>query len=116
MANKRDFKKYITAVTNAVCQDMMDICCLDSVDCNAVQDAVIEVLKAGELAIIRTGVKFDKTPGAFPEGGYKNARRVFYKALYKKANKEFSETLNAAVKKFNAAIPEQVKAENKAHS
>ena len=48
MANKRDFKKYITAVTNAVCQDMMDICCLDSVDCNAVQDAVIEVLKAGE--------------------------------------------------------------------
>ena len=90
MANKRDFKKYITAVTNAVCQDMMDICCLDSVDCNAVQDAVIEVLKAGELAIIKTGVKF--------------------------ANKEFSETLNAAVKKFNAAIPEQVKAENKAHS
>lgn len=115
MANKREFKKYITAVSQAVSQDMMDVCyTVDGVDCAAVQDAVIDILKAGELALVKANVKFDKTPKGCEEGAYAKERRSFYNGLFKKVNTEFLEAVNAAIKKFNAAVPEQAKAENKA--
>lgn len=115
MANKREFKKYVTAVSQAVSQDMMDTCyTIDGVDCETVQDAVIDILKAAELAIMKSNVKFDKTPKGCADGSYGKQRQSFYKALFSKANKDFTDAINAAVKKFNTAIPEQAKADNRA--
>lgn len=117
MANKREFKKYVTAVCSTVSMDMMDTYCnIDGVDMNKVDDAVIDVLKAGEVAIMMANTKFDKTPKAFPEGGYHKAKRAFNKWIYRKANKEFAEAINAAVKKFNEAVPVDVKERNKANA
>lgn len=117
MANKREFKKYITAVSASICQDMMDAYyTFDGIDKDAIDNAVIEILQAGEFAIMKSNVKFDKGEKAFPLGGYRNARRAFFKTLYKKTNKEFADAVDKAIKKFNAAIPESVKAENKANA
>lgn len=114
MANKRDFKKYVTAVCAAVSEDMMDAYYnVDGIDQNVVDDAVIDILKAGEIAIMLSNTKFDKTAKAFPNGGYHAAKRSFNRGVYRKANKEFADAVNAAVKKFNAAVPAAVKAQNK---
>lgn len=117
MASKRDFKKYIAAASNAVSQNMMFVgCTVDGVDNDAVNEAIIDILKAAELSILKANVKFDKTPKACGEGTYSKERRAFYKALFKKANKDYVQALNAAIKKFNAAVPEEAKAKNKANA
>lgn len=117
MANKRDFKKYVTAVCTAMSGDMLDACySIEGLDRNSVDDAIIDILKAGELAIMLCNTKFDKTAKAFSEGGYHKAKRSFNKSVYRKANKEFADAINAAVKKFNAAVPSEVKLKNQANA
>lgn len=113
MSNKREFKKRIDAVSTSAASYMMDVCILvDGVNEEEITKAVTLVLTAAETAILKSNVKFDKTPKAFPAGGYAKARRVFYKQLYAAINKEFDDALNSAVKIFNSAIPAEVKQEN----
>lgn len=114
MANKREFKKYISAVSTSICEYMMDVCTfVPEVNEEEINKAIIAVLTAGEAAVIKANVRYDKSESAFPEGGYAKARRSFYKALYGKAGKEFNEAIKAAVKIFNAAVPAEVKEQNK---
>ena len=114
MANKREFKKYVNAITESIVSDMLSTAACIEADDSAVQDAAIDVLKACETALVKASVKFDKTPAAFDDRhAYDKARAAFYKDLYRKVNKEFSGAVAAALKKFNAAIPAPVKEANK---
>lgn len=115
MANKRDFRKYVTTVVNNICQDMMIAYYnIDNANKTAIDDAVIEVLKAGELALSHSNVMFDKTAKAYSnKREYNTEKAKFNRALYSRINKEFFENLNLGLKKFNAAIPQEVKEANK---
>lgn len=115
MANKREFKKYITAVSESLNGEMMEAYyTIEGIDKDAIENAVIDVMKAGEVAIMMSNVKFDKGTNAFSNGGYRKAKREFFRTVYAKANAEFTEAVNGAIKKFNAAIPAAVKEAQKA--
>ncbi|MBD5231705.1 MAG: hypothetical protein K2M14_02650 [Muribaculaceae bacterium] len=116
MANKREFKKYINTVCDNIVSDMTYASyTIEGADKAAIDDAVISILKAGAEAIMKSNVKFDKTRRAFDnEHAYTEEKEKFFKALYRKVNKEFADAINEAIKKFNAAIPEAAKQAQKA--
>lgn len=115
MANKREFKKYVETVSSSICEYMMEINVMTpDADHDAIENAMIMVLTAAENAVMKSNIKFDKGHSAFPEGGYRRAREVFYKSLFKKASKEYKDAVEKAIKNFNKAIPAEVKERNKA--
>lgn len=109
MANKREFKKYVGEISTSIVQDMMVVYYnIDKANREGIDKAVIEILKAGEKAIMHANVKFDKSPRAFEtKNEYKKAATQFYKSLYKKVNQEFAKEINAAIATFNAAVPKE---------
>lgn len=114
MYNKREFKKYISSVSQDICSYMMDVCVfVPGINEEEIHMAIITVLTAAESAVLKSNVKFDKSPKAFPAGGYAKARRAFYKSVFKKANEEFKQAVESAVKMFNTATPAEVREQNK---
>ena len=81
---------------------------------DAIENAMIMVLTAAENAVMKSNIKFDKGLRAFPEGGYRKARAIFYTSLFKKASKEYKDAIEKALKTFNDAIPAEIKERNKA--
>lgn len=115
MANKRDFRKYVGIVVNDICQDMMMAYYnIENADVNAIDEAIIDVLKAGEIALAQSNVKFDKTRKAFANPKeYNTEKSKFHRIVYTKIHKEMNEAIGEALKKFNSAIPQEVKDQNK---
>ena len=115
MANKRDFRKYVGEVVNGICQDMMMAYYnIPGADVDAIDEAIIDVLKAGEIALAQSNVQFDKSAKAFAnKKEYNNEKAKYFRMVYTKIHKEFTEALGVALKKFNAAIPQEIKDINK---
>lgn len=116
MGNKRDFKKGVQAVGDSVCAEMVDI--FDSVE-NAnkeeIAKAVEKVICAVAAAKSNADVTFDKGVKAFSSiQEYGKAKKAFFRQLFKKITDDFYNDLDEALKIFNAAVPEEVKEENKA--
>ena len=113
--NKRDFKKYVESVGDSACAQMVDVYeNIDNVDKVKVADVVEKVISAVAAAKSNADVTFDKGVKAFDNiVEYSKAKKAFYKQLFTKINEDFYKELDAAVKEFNAAVPEEVKAENK---
>ncbi len=116
MANKREFKKYINTVSDNIISDMTYACySVKDANKDLIEQAVIEVLKAGATAIMKSNVKFDKTRRAFDnQHDYLKAKDSFFHNMYRTINKEFAAAVNDAVKKFNSAVPAAVKEAQKA--
>ena len=116
MANKRVFKKYVESVGDSACATMVEI--YDSVekaDKTKIADAVEKVISSVAAAKANADVTFDKGVKAFDNiMEYSKAKKNFYRQLFKKIYEDFYSELDAAVKEFNSAIPEEVKADNKA--
>ena len=114
--NKRVFKKYVESVGDSACASMVDVFeTVDKVDKEKVADAVEKVLSAVAAAKSNADVTFDKGVKAFENiVEYSKAKKTFYKQLFKKIYDDFYKELDEAVKTFNSAVPEDVKAENKA--
>ncbi len=108
MGNKRDFKKTIDAIGANVCNDMMVVYYnVDGVDKEAISNAIGKVLGAVGAAKSHANVFFDKGHRAFNDmKAYSQAKREFFRTLFKKINKDFTDEVNAALKEFNEAIPE----------
>lgn len=115
MANKRDFKKSVEALGASICTEMMTAYYnVQGVDRNAVAESIEDVLAATEKAKDNANVIFDKGVRAFPSiSEYSKAKKTFFKALFEKIHAEYATEVEAALKKFNAAIPEDVKKTNK---
>lgn len=113
--NKRDFKKYVENVGNSACMAMADVYDTnEKVDKSKIADAVEKVISAVAAAKANADITFDKGVKAFDNlQEYSKAKKDFYRKLFKKIYEDFYNELNDAVKEFNSAIPEEVKAENK---
>lgn len=114
--NKRDFKKYVEALGDSACAAMVDV--YDSeekADKTKIANAVEKVISAVAAAKANADVTFDKGVKAFENlPAYSKAKKTFYKQLFAKIYEDFYKELDEAVKEFNSALPEEVKAENKA--
>lgn len=109
--NKRDFKKTVDAIGANVCDEMMVVYYnVDGVDKEAISNAIGKVLGAVGAAKSHANIFFDKGHRAFNDvKQYGQAKREFFRTLFKKINKDFADEINAALKDFNAAIPEDKK-------
>lgn len=113
--NKRDFKKYVESVGDSACASMVDVFeTEENIDKEKVANAVEKVLSAVAAAKSNADVTFDKGVRAFDSlVEYSKAKKNFYRQLFKKIYEDFYNELEDAVKEFNAAIPEEVKEDNK---
>lgn len=111
MVNKRDFKKYVNALGTSVAQDMMEAYySVEGIDREAVAGAVKKVIGAVEEAKNNANRFFDRGAKSFADHKeYAAAKRQFFRALFQKIEKDFSQQINEALKEFNAAVPESAK-------
>lgn len=118
MANKREFKKYVNTVCDNIISEMTYASYVnEGADVQAIDDAVVEVLRAGGDALLKSNVKYDKSARAFDnEHDYHVARDRFFHEMFRKINKEFVAAIEGALKKFNSALPAEVKAAQKANA
>lgn len=109
------FKKYVTALGSAVCEDMMSAYYnIEGIDRKAVEEAVGDVIGATETAVANSNIFFDRGPRSFESHEeYSRQKRAFFKALFNKVAADYSAAIDAAMKKFNAAVPAAVKEANK---
>ncbi|MDE5713017.1 MAG: hypothetical protein K2I16_05265 [Muribaculaceae bacterium] len=115
MANKREFKKYVEAVGASACEAMMATYYnVEDADKEAIIKSMEQLLGAVGAAQSNANVTFDKGVKAFGDiKEYSKAKKDFYKKLFIKINEDFSKELDAALKVFNAAIPQEVKEQYK---
>lgn len=115
MANKRDFKKYVDALAASVCENMMEAYYnIDGVDKDAVEKAIAKVLGASAAAKSNANVFFDKGVKAFADRRqYAVEKEKFFRTLFARISKDFSNEINEALKIFNAAVPASVKEDNR---
>lgn len=115
MANKREFKKYVDTLSSSIYNEMMiSYCNTEGIDKDKVSEAITRVLKAMETARMHSNIFFDKGARAFDnKKEYSKAKHEFMKKIFNKISKEYTDEIDAALKIFNAAIPENVKEENK---
>lgn len=111
MCNKREFKKYVDALGATVVEEMMiQFYNEEKADKQAIASAVGNLLAATDNARKNANVTFDKGPRAFADlKEYSKAKKQFYRALFNKISKEFSEEVKNAVKVLNASLPAEVK-------
>lgn len=116
MANKRDFKKYADALGASVIDEMVSAYYnVKDADKDKITESMKMVLGAIGKAKNNANVFFDRGPKAFENlKEYSKTKKAFFKSLFDKIETEFSEEVNAALKVFNAALPEEEKARNKA--
>jgi hypothetical protein len=102
-------------VSSALVEDMMILACqVADADREKIDEAAIAVLKAEEGSLIKINVKFDKTAKGFASKvEYNKAKNKFYKELFAKVNDEFGASINEAIKKFNEAMPAELREELK---
>ena len=107
MANKREFKKFVTAVGASICEDMMiNSYSQQNADRQKTSEAIKRVLVAVNQASSNANVFFDKGAKAFADRKeYSKAKHAYFKVLFKKINTDFATALNGAVKEFNEAMP-----------
>lgn len=118
MGNKREFKKSAEAIGASVCESMMTTYYnTDGVDKAAIEQAIAKVLGAVGAARSNANITFDKGVKAFDNlEAYSKAKTEFYKKLFVKISDDFNKELDEALKQYNAAIPAEVKASQRAAS
>lgn len=110
------FKKAVCAVGDAVCEEIMiNYYNTPGIDKALVEQSLGKVINATEEAICDSNGYFDKCTKDFGFAGeYNKAKKAHFKAQFSKIQKDLSAKLEEALKDFNAAIPAEVKAQNKA--
>lgn len=115
MANKRELKKEI----QYVCGDIAAECLITKnfvkgVDKEKLNDVVGKVADLQISALDAVSFSFDKLPKDFENGAaYRKARYAYFRKAYKALREKFYAKLNELVKEMNAAIPQEVKDNNK---
>lgn len=115
MANKREFKKYADSLGASIIDEMVSAYYnVQGADKEKISEAIEKTLGAIGKAKNNANVYFDKGVKAFDSvEDYSKAKKEFFKALFNKIETEFGEDINAALKLFNSALPEEEKAKNK---
>lgn len=115
MANKRQFKKDVAVAAANICNEMVNtFYSEENVDEKKINDAIVKVLETAREATNNANVFFDKGRKAFDNPkDYSLAKAKFFKALFNRIHGDLENGFNEALKEFNAAVPEEVKAANK---
>lgn len=115
MANKRNFKKFADCLGASVVDEMVSAYYnVKGADKEKISEAIELTLGAIGKAKNNSNVFFDKGVKAFGSiEEYSKAKKSFFKALFAKIEQEFNDDINAALKVFNSALPEEEKARNK---
>ncbi len=115
MANKREFKKYVEAIGSSACEAMMETYYnVKGVDKTAIEKAMEKVLGAVGAAQANANIYFDKGMKAFGNAKeYSVEKKAFFKKLFDKITTDFNNEIDEALKQFNAAIPQEVKEQQK---
>ncbi len=111
MANKREFKKAVNEIGGVLTEEMLyAFVNVEKADKEAISQSIGMVMDAVENATKHANVFFDKGVKAFEnKREYSKEKAEFFQLLFNKINKEFDESINAALAKFNAALPQEVK-------
>lgn len=115
MANKREFKKDVEAVGSSACEAMMETYYnVKGVDKAAIEQAIEKVLGAIGAAQSNANIYFDKGVKAFSNPKeYSIEKKKFFVKLFNKITDDFNKEIEEALKQFNAAIPQEVKEQQK---
>lgn len=118
MANKREFKKYADALGASIIDEMISAYYnVEGADRDKIAEAMETVLGAIGKAKNNANVTFDRGAKSFDSvEEYAKAKKAFFRSLFDKIETEFGEEVNASLKLFNAALPAEEKARNKAYA
>ena len=85
------------------------------IDKELVEKSLGKVLGAADDAVCKANTYFGKKAKSYGSvEEYAKAKKAYFKTLFAQIQDEFSAKLEEAMKDFNAAIPAEVKAQNKA--
>ena len=115
MANKRNFKKYVDALSSSLYNEMMICYCnVDKINKEKVEEAITKILEGMAFARNNANMYFDKGVKAFANPKeYSKEKKQFFKKLFNKIAEDYSKNIDEALKLFNSAIPQEEKNKNK---
>lgn len=107
MANKRNFKKSVEALTAALVDEMMaSYYNEEAADREKISSAITKVISAMENAKLDTAKLFNQKMKDFSNlKEYNKAKIQHNKAKYAAAIENFNNTLNEALNDYNAGMP-----------
>lgn len=115
MANKRELKKQI----QYICGDLAAECLIaknfvKGVDGEAMKRAIANIADLQTATLAMASFSFDKQPKDFASRNlYNKAQSAYYKKAYGSLRAKFLDKVNEIVKEMNAALPQEVKDNNK---
>jgi len=105
IASKRDLKKYINELNDAVVQYVLPSAVLAGFVSDDQADEIITKLAGLHNEVIkRLSISFDKQLSAFESAAqYKKAKRAYFRQAYDKAMSEYKDGINALLEVINKA-------------
>lgn len=111
MANKREFKKSVEALTSALVDEMMvSYYNVKEADRDKISEAIAKVIEAMGKSKKTAATAFDKGVKDFENlAAYNKAKAKFTKDQYEKAIADYNEALSEALKAYNEGMPKNEK-------
>ena len=105
ITSKRDLKKYINELNNAVVQYVVPSAVLAEIITEAQADEMLTKLATLHNEVVkRINISFDKQPSAFESpAAYKKARSAYFSEAYDKAMAEYKDGINSVLEVINKA-------------
>ncbi len=115
MANKREFKKYVDALGASIISEIaIAYENVEGADKDGLQKAYTIILGAVYNTKNNANVFFDRGRKGFADvAEYSKAKKEFFRSLFNKIEKDFTDQVNEGLKIFNAALPASEKEANK---
>lgn len=107
MANKREFKKSVEALSSALVDEMMvSFYNVKDADQEKISNAISAIVEAMGKAVKTSNALFHKGVKEFENiEAYNKAKTDFTKEKYHKAIEEYNDALTEALKVYNEAMP-----------
>lgn len=115
MATKRQLKKFVRNTCGALAAEIIFArAAFPQIDRKQVHDIIADIAALQADTIAKTGIAFDKAPRDFEDRSlYKKARRDYFNKAYTSLLDSFEAAVEDVVKKMNAALPDDVRAQIK---
>ena len=115
MATKRQLKKMVRNTCGALAAEIIFArAAFPQIDRKEVHDIIAEIAALQSDTLVKVGITFDKAPRDFEDGSlYKKARRDYFRKAFDSLMDSFDAGVEAVLKKMNAALPAEVRAQIK---
>lgn len=115
MSNKRTLKKEIRYVCgDLAAESLLAKNFVKGVDAKVMTEVLTQVADLQISALNNVTFSFDKLPHDFENrAAYRKARCAYFRTAYASLRKKFYDKVNAIVREMNAALPQEVKDNNK---